>query len=1047
MSLSRVSVNHPVAVHLLMWAVVVVGGYWSVNLVREMFPNSDPEKVSITAPYPGALPVEIEKSVTRQIERELEEVDDIEKMESTVTEGLSLTTLTVEHGGDIDRLLSDVRAAMDRVEPDLPAGIENVSINLVRPFFPVIGVIVHGDTSEIRLHEEALRIRDELLDLKSVTKVAMTGIRDREVHVEVLPSLLDAHGLTFEEVGQALRAANLDAPGGQLKGERGDISVRTQAEVQDASSIEAFVLRGDDDGALLTLRDIGDVKEGFEDKLEFGRVAGDRAVQLTIFKTPDQDALEIAAEVKAFIASRPTRGGGAIELETTNDLSRFVQQRLDLMLRNAKWGILLVLLTLAIFLDLRVAFWVGVGLPISFLGTFILMHYLGATINLISLFGLIVVLGLIVDDAIVIGENVFAKMREGMPAKQAAIEGATEVSIPVLAAITTTIVAFLPLAFIDGDVGAFMRQLPLVVMSALSVSLIEAFVILPCHLAARKNDSSAAPTSGVRSVLKRLGEWKLRLVEEHLANVYERALRLVLRWRYAFVAVVLGFSIAVVGFVVGGIVPFIFLQESDAETIVIDLEMESGTPVELTQAMVDRIEAIIGVEPEIKQTVATIGAAFGDRGRISVAEPATIGQINVELHSAEEREDMALRTSTDLLTAIRSSCEGLNGVNKLTFTARSGGAGGPPIEAHVRAPDLTSLSLAVDVVQEELHRFAGVVDVQHNLRRGKMEVQLELLDGAQDLGVSTRRLAMEVRHALFGFEVQRLQTEQEEKRVRVLLPPDSRRDIRDLARLMIKTPSGERVPLQEIARLKMGRGLATLGRVNGHRAATITANVEESVANLSEVTAALSEALADIGKRIPGASVNFEGRKKETRDSMASLQTGFPLALFLIYSIIAILFRSYTQPLLIMGTIPFSIIGAILGHFVTGYPFTLLSMIGSVALAGIVVNDSLILVDFVNRWRRKGMPIRDAVVAGGRARLRPILLTSITTISGLAPLMLERSFQAKFLVPMAISIVYGLAFATILTLFLVPSLYRIGDDMHRLIHGSGDEGDKFQPQS
>jgi len=1028
-NLPRISVRNPVAVNLLMLFAILSGlHYWHV-LVREFFPNSEAEQIFVTVAYPGATPDEVEKSITRRIERELDSIEDVKEIESKVLEGLTIVQLTLETGGDRQRALNDVRTEMDKVKPDLPAGAEEPEISEVRPTIPVIGVVVYGDVTETRLREITKQVRDDLLDIPDVTRVIISGMRDPEIWAEVDPERLDEYALTFAEVGRAIASTNLDLPGGQLKADEGNVRVRTMGEKNRAKDVENIIVRSRPDGSAVRLRDVATVRDTFEDRVEMGRYAGKPGTLITIFKTPEQDAIDIANRVKTYVRDNPTRLSGAVSLAVTSDLARFIEQRLDLMTRNARLGLILVLIALALFLDLRVAFWVALGLPIAFLGTFTAMHYMGASINLISLFGLIVVLGLIVDDAIVIGENFYTNLENGMSTARAAVLGTSEVAIPVLAAVLTTIAAFLPLMWIEGRIGTFLGVLPIVVIAALGVSLVEAFIILPCHLGHIRNRDLLRYFPRAKAFFGRIDERRTHFFENWLPDIYERGLRVVLHWRYVSMAAAAALSFAVAGLLVSGIIPFVLLQDTDAETLAIDLEMAAGTSEDRTLATVRAIEAKALAYKEVRSCFSVVGAGFSDRGRLNPADPATVGQLVVELVPAEEREELGQMTSKEIVNELRRGTDGIPGVSKLFVRSRGGGPHGRDIEIRVRADELDTLRGAVAHVRGRLAAFDGVYEMEDDLTEGKLEVRLELLESARSLGLSTRDLALQIRHALYGFEAQDLQGEDEEITVRAILPLAARREIADLGRLRIATPSGDRVPLEEVASFTTTRGYAALARVDGKRAITITAEVDEDRANSAEITRKLTEQIEDIGERFPGATVTFEGRKKETAESIGSLKVGFPVALLLIYSLIAVLFRSYFQPLIVMAAIPYALVGAILGHLIMGYPFTILSMIGGVALAGIVVNDSLILVDFINRRRRRGMPVFEAVIAGGRARLRAILLTSITTIFGIGPLMLERSFQAQFLIPMAISIVFGLAFATILTLVLLPTIYLAFEDL------------------
>jgi len=1025
----RISVRNPVAVNLLMVAVIVGGLYYWFTLIRVFFPNIEADRVFITVAYPGATPEEVEKSVTTRIEREIEDVEDIEEVTARILEGATVVSVTLDEGADLDRVLNDLRGEVDKVRPELPDGAEDPEIVELRPRIPVIAVMVYGHVSEERLREEARDVRDELLDLPEISDVSISGIREREIWAEVRLDDLERYGLTFEEMGQVVAASNLDVPGGQIKGALGNIRVRTVGETDRARQLEELIVRSRPDGSAVRLRDVAAVTERFEDKVERGRFRGKPACNIVVFKAPEEDALKISAVVKQHVVDNPTRLGGAVQLETTTDLARFINQRLELMLRNAGWGLVFVLIALSLFLNLRVAFWVGAGLPIAFLGTFIVMKVIGVSINLISLFGLIVVLGLIVDDAIVVGENVFTRIRKGVPAMEAAVDGASEVSLPVLAAVLTTIVAFLPLAFIEGQLGTFLGVLPKVVIAALLMSLVECFLILPAHLRHSRRVERKGLLRALTSSADKVGDFKSRLVEVHLAGLFEWILRRCLRWRYVTLAAAIAFTCAIVGLVAGGTVETVFIQDVDAESIWINLEMSAGTPEERTEEVIAALEEVAESYEEVASVFAVLGSSYSEEGRKTAADPATVGQLNIELLPADEREARQMRTSRELVNQMRRKAARVPGVLKLSFVLKSGGPAGPDIEIRVRGEDMNMVAKAVAYVRGEIAKFDGIVELEDDLKEGKQEIQLKLRDNARPLGLTTRSLALTVRHALFGFEAQDLQEDDEEVTVRVVLPEGARRDVRSLARLRIRTPAGGRVPLQEVADLSTGRGYASLSRADGKRAVTVKAQVDEEEANVAEISEVLGMTLADIATKYPGVSISFEGQKKEMAEAFGSLWIGFLAALLIIYAVIAVVFRSYLQPLIVMLAIPFSLVGAVLGHYFMGYPLTILSRIGAVALAGIVVNDSLILVDFINRLRRKGTPIEAAAIEGAKARLRAILLTTITTCLGLAPLMLERSFQAQFLIPMAVSIVFGLAFATVLTLILVPAVYLILDDV------------------
>ena len=1027
MSLPRFSVRNPVAVNLLMVSVLVLGAVSWNSLVREFFPAMEPEQLLVTVLYPGATPEEVERGVTRVVEREIEGLEGIQEIRSRAFEGITLLQVELTETADRDRLLADMRGRIDRVKSKLPDGAEEPELVEGRPYIPAIGVVVHGATTERRLREIVDDVRDDLLALESISEVVVTGTRQREYHIEVLPERLEEHGLTLTDVGRAIQRNNRDLPGGQLEGRLSNVRVRTLGEREHATALESIVVRGTPEGARLCVGDLGRASETYEDRIEKGRFEGNLAASIMVFKTPEEDAIQIAEDVRAYLKKDPTRLGGKVKLSVTTDLSRLIRQRLELMTRNAGYGLGLVLLTLALFLELRVALWVAVGLSVSFMGTFLLMLLTGQSINLISLFGLIVVLGLIVDDAIVIGENIFRRQREGIPPLEAAIKGAEEVTLPVIAAVMTTIFAFLPLGFMPGRIGSFLGVIPVVVAFALLVSLVEGFLVLPCHLTHKPKP----PRWKWQRALGRLHAFRHRVFEEWLPRALGVFVAFLVRWRYASLAGAMALLMVAIGMIQSGMVPFTLLGRNDAETITVKLEMAAGTPEATTWETLGKLETLYRSVPEVDTVFAVLGASFTDRGRETPSDPAVVGQLTMELHAAERREAEGLRTSPEVVSDLRERTQSFAGVRRLTYRSQSGGPGGADLEIRLRGDDLATLEAASLHVQEQMRSFDGVEEIDDDSERGKLEARLRVRDDAALVGLDTATVGMQVRHALFGMEVQDLQIGDEEITVRVLHPAHRRESLADLQALDAVTADGRRVPFSEAIDLSTERGFASILRVDGKRTLTVTAQVnEETGANIAQITKELAtERLADLEQRFPGVSHTFEGQQKQTRESVGSLRYLFPIALGLIFVIIAVLFRSYIQPIVVMSVIPFAMVGAVAGHAIMGYPLTILSMIGIVALAGIVVNDGLILVDLANRLRREGMDVLDAVVEASKGRMRAILLTSITTCVGLAPLMLETSFQAKFLIPMAVSLVFGLAFGTVLVLGLLPCVYVMLEDL------------------
>jgi HAE1 family hydrophobic/amphiphilic exporter-1 len=1068
-SLPRFSVKNPVIVGLLMATIIGGGLYASLTLVREMFPESRPKQVLITTPYPGASPEEVEKGIALRHEEALEDIDDIEKVTTTINEGLCSIVVELESDvDDVDQSVDDIKTNIDAIPRDeLPDEAEETIVRRFEPTLPVISVTLYGETDDRTLKNFALKLEDELLQLPGVTRVSVGGVRQAELSVEVLPEKMLEYGLSLAQVADAIRRSNLDLPGGQVKTDAQNISVRTLGESDEAEVIAETILKTGNNGQLVRVRDIGRVVDGFEDSDIKGRFAGLPAVDLTISKTTEQDAIRIAENVKAFVAGKMgqadyewdslTKARNALgitteaqriheqalatpfpaylKLGTHTNLARFIEGRLELLTRNGFYGLILVFLSLLVFLNLRVAFWVMAGLCVSIAGALMLMAALGATLNLISMFGLIVVLGIIVDDAIVVGENIFARFERGDGPEQAAVRGAEEVAWPVTVAVLTTVAAFAPLVFIEGRMGDFMGVLPVVVVCALTVSLFESLMILPSHLAEslhkirRPTIGAAPPTGG--NPWARFVAWQSTLISQTVPDQFARLLRVATRYRYVTLSFAFAALIISITMVVSDRVPLVFLQKMDSETLTANLEMPIGTPARQTEAMIKQVEAAIDDLDEsgdLATMYTLVGASltFGSGGG-TVSSNSHLAQVIAELHPLDERGSG--RSSEEILGELREKTANLPGIRTLTFRGMQGGPSGAEIEIEISGGQLDTLTVIADRFKAALANYEGVFDIADNNEGGRREIRLELLDSARPLRITTRDLATEVRGAFYGIEARTIQRPREEVDIRVIFPRERREHLYELESMRIHSGLGTMVPIVEVARMFETDGYSTIRRVDGRRAVTVTADVDQDTTTGEKVIASLAPLVREMQRTYPETRIDFTGNKRESAKSMGSLQRDFLIALVLIYAMLAALFRSYFQPMVVMAAVPFGMTGAIVGHYIHGSPMTILSMIGIVALTGIVVNDSLIMVNFINSEVEHGRSHFDAVIAGGRRRLRPILLTSLTTILGLAPLMSETSLQARFLIPMAISITWGLAFATLLTLVVVPSIYLIFEDL------------------
>jgi len=1088
MSLARFSVNNHVLVNMLMLLTLLGGGIFAFTLVREFFPESRPDKVLIAAVYPGQQPEEVEKAVTIKVEEAVHDVEGIEKVNSTVSDGMSVTILTLYNDADdINVVMQEVKNRVDAIQ-NLPDDVERVTVESLEPKLPVISVALYGEGSEAELKRSIKALQDDLLRLPGVSDVRISGIRVDEISVELEPSRLLEFDVTFAEVAAAIRQANLDVSGGLLKGERMTFAVRMLGEQTRGVGLEQIVIRSTADGRKVRLSDLATIRDEFVESDLESYFNSKPAAHCVVFKAASQDAIQISMLVKAYVNgkrgthfdpygfdtaawySRPlllaTWGidrvlgwmtgkadpmatyresvakpfDHSFEVALHTDLARFIEGRLDLMIRNGRVGLLLVLVMLMLFLDWRVAFWVATGLVVSFLGTFFVMWALGETVNLLSMFGLIIVLGIIVDDAIIIGENICRHVESGMPAREAAVKGTDEVIWPVLVTITTTIAAFAPLVFIRGQIGDFMRVLPVVVMAALVVSLLEATVILPAHLSRLKPSSGKAPRGSRWSRWTAWAGWPDRMLRGPVTRGYERLLRVALRWRYVTLAIASATFLWSVGLMAGEIVEYRFIQKMDSETLLCGVEMPIGTPVEQSREQMVRLSTFADDQPEVKNVQMHVARQYDLKGG-GMAPPidqSHLGQLVLELLPADEREERGLRSSDQLLSALRDYSEKLAGVNSVNWESTTAGPGGRDIHIKVIGPRFDQLVEVADELKTRLKQYNGVHDLDDDHDRGKQEIRLRMRDSARAARIDEARLGGFVRGALFGHESRRVSRDREDVKIMVRYPEPFRRSLYNVESMWIPTglSQGLRgwVSLEDVATVSRAEGFTSLHRSDRQRAVTVYGAVDNDIADSAGVLDRIRvEFEDDLQAEYPGVRLEFLGEYNERVKAFGSLQIAFPVVLVLIYTLLAGLFRSYFQPLVVMMAIPFGLQGAIIGHWLTGNPVTILSQIGFIALAGILVNDSLILVVFINRRMRDGMDSFEASVAGARLRLRAILLTTLTTAAGLTPLMFETSFQAKFLIPMAVTLTFGLIFATALTLIIVPALNLVMLDVKRVL--------------
>ncbi len=1034
-----------VAANLLM-AVLVAGGAVTLMTVHlELAPELSLDMISVSVAYPGAAPAEVEEGVCLRLEEAIHGLDGVKRITSNAREGSALVTVELELGTDLREILDEVKSRVDAITT-FPAETEKPVVQELTTRTQIVNVAVYGSAGdEVTLKHLGERVRDEISALPGISLVQLSAARPYEIAIEVSEDDLRRHGLTFDEIADRVRRSSLDLPGGSLTTSGGEILLRTKGQAYRGREFEDLVLITRPDGTQLKLGDVATVVDGFADSDRIVRFDGHPAVLVEVYRSGEQDALDVARKVKRYVEEAAVRMPEGIRLATWQDWSELLESRLSLLLRNLAAGFVLVFASLALFLRFRLAFWVSLGIPISFMGAIWLMPALGLTINLISLFAFIVVLGIVVDDAIIVGESIFTHQQEnggGSDPVAGAVQGVRTVARPVVFAVLTTVAAFAPLFAIKGAIGKFLSVIPLIVISCLLFSLVESLFILPAHLthkSARTMAERGRLSRGWRRFQSRFGDALAWLVE----RVYSPSLEVGLTWRYATLALGGAILVLTLGLVGGGYIGFEFFPDVESDVISASVNLPEGTPVEVTSAAVARLESSADEvrreleassgETLVRHMLAAVGEqpwlAIRNSDPLAGRQSAThLGEVTIELTGAESRSV----PSVEIARRWRAAAGPIPEALETTFTA-SMLASGADLDVQLTGGDLGDLQAASAELKTRLAAYEGVHEVSDSFRAGKREIELGIKPAAELSGLTLADLGRQVRQAFYGEEVQRIQRGRDELRVMVRYPASGRRSLGDLEKMRIRLPDGLAVPFSEVATVEQGLGLAAIQRVDRRRAVHVTADVDTAVASVDSIVGDLERhVLPEILGRYASLDASFEGVQAQQRDSMSGLGWGFLLALLTMYALLAVPLRSYSQPLVIMLAIPFGLVGAVWGHVIVGMPLTFLSVFGIVALAGVVVNDSLVMVDFINRYRESGHGLTAAVCRAGAVRFRPILLTSVTTFLGLTPLLLERSMQARFLVPMAVSLAFGVMFATFITLVLVPAGYLVLHDLKAL---------------
>ncbi len=1027
-----------VAANLLM-VIILVAGTLSLSQIKlEVFPEFSSDMISVSVPYLGAAPEETEEGVCLRIEEAIQDLEGIQKITATAAEGAGTVLVEVQPGFDSRKLLDDVKSRVDAITT-FPQETEKPIIQEVLIRRQVINIAISSQADEKTLKIIGERVREEVIDLPEISQVELAAARPYEISIEVSEEALRGYGLTFDEVARAVRMSSLDLPGGSIKASDGEILLRTKGQAYRGSEFERIVLRSFPDGTRLYLGQVATVIDGFADTDQAARFNSEPAVLVQIFRVGDESALEIADAVKEYVAkAQPTLPEG-IYLTTWQDDSKILKDRLGLLVRNGRSGFILVFLSLALFLKLRLAWWVTVGMVISFFGAFWTIPQFDVSINLLSLFAFILVLGIVVDDAIVVGENIYTHIERGESGLKAAIKGAQEVGVPVTFAVLTTVAAFTPLLSVPGNMGKFLWVIPVIVISTLLFSLVEGLFILPAHLSHIDPSQEKEPNSSIKKWWRDFQDKFASGMKNFIKNYYRPLLEHALRWRYLSLSIGIATFIFTVSLAITGWVKFVFFPNVDADNVVAMLKMPQGTTVEATTAALQRLEKSAEQlkkeyngddEGAIQHIMTTVGEQpFRQRqGPIAVTAAtasSNIGEVNLQLFPSEVRgvpsPELARRWRE--LTGIIPDAEELT-LSSSLFSA------GEAINFQLASADYNELQAASGELKDRIAQYPGVFDIADSFSDGKKEIKLKIKPEAEALGLTLSDLARQVRQAFYGEEAQRIQRGRDDIRVMVRYPEGQRKSLGDLENMRVRLPGGGEIPFSAAAEVTEGQGFSVINRTDRKRTINVTADVDISKANPNEIVADITDSvLPELLAKYPGINYTLEGEQAEQQETLGGLARGFVFALLLIYILLAIPFRSYLQPFIVMSAIPFGLVGAIWGHVLMGMDLTILSGFGLVALTGVVVNDSLVMVDFINRERAAGNPLLIAIRDAGAARFRPIILTSLTTFAGLTPLLLERSLQAQFLIPMAISLAFGVLFATFITLILVPTIYHIFEDI------------------
>ncbi|PSW62829.1 acriflavin resistance protein [Photobacterium kishitanii] len=1012
--------NH-VAANLLM-LLVMIGGLFSVNLInKEIFPAFGTNKITITSQYTGAAAADIEQGIIVKIEQAVDDIADIKRVTAVANQGGGVVTLELDNDADFDKILDQVKQRVDAITT-FPAQMEPPLIQRAEFMSNVMFLSLYGELSDRQLKRYAQVVKDEIIQQTSATAVTVTGVKNDEIAIEISSQQLRNYNLTIEQVAQALQQRSLDLPAGAIKAQDGDVLVRTTAQLYQGDQFAAVVLRTNPDGSQLQLSDIATVTDGFVEQSVLNRFNQQRAAVIQIRNLPNQDATQISQQISEYITNKKAQLPQGVHIDKWADMSHYLEGRLNMMLSNMAYGGLLVFIILALFLEVRLAFWVLLGLPFCFLGTLLFMplESINISINLLSLFGFILVLGIVVDDAIVVGESVYSEVEQQGQTIEHVIQGAKRVAVPATFGVLTTMAAFVPMLLSDNPRTEFFKAIGWVVILCLTFSLIESKLILPAHLARSRLVQQRQWNNPLVRVKRHFNQAVNRFINVH----YRRFIMAAIMHRYNVLATFVGVLCLALALVFSGQLRWVFFPKLPSDYIQVLVEMNDSNSAANNIKVVNQLEqALYKTDEEIyqQQGVHVVKHSF-----VNMRDSNDMFVL-VEL---EKSESLPI-TSFDILANWKSNIPPLVGLKSIAYEA-SIDRQKSDIQYSLQGDNSAQLVQAATQLKQQLGRYLGVFNIEDDLSAPTQEINIKLTPIGKLLGLSVANLTHQVRHAFQGIEVQRLLRNNEEVKVMVRYPAHERRSVGDLQNMKVVLSDGSLVPFSQVATINFIPALNSIHRVDKHRTLVVSANVQKDKASPSEIYTIINNRyLPLLRQQYPTVKIQLDGQAKEESETKGSLVRDAVLALFAIFALMAIPLRSYTQPLIIMSVIPFGIIGAIAGHYFADISLNLLSVFGILALSGVVVNDSLVLVVFINRALAQGVPLYHAVTEAGCSRFRAIVLTSLTTFFGLAPILLETSLQAQIVIPMATSLAFGILFATVVTLVLVPALYLILYDIKR----------------